>query len=60
MSRIGEAREIAAQVWCRPENEKRTMDLAFAESIAKSIVLVLKQRDSWRDEALRYAQNVTR
>ena len=60
LSRIGEAREIAAQIWCRPENGKRTMDVAFAESIAKSIVPVLKQRDNWRAEAHRYAQNASR
>ena len=60
MSRIKEARELAAQIWCRTENEKRTMDVELAESIAKSIVPVLKQRDNWRAEAHRYAQNAIR
>lgn len=29
--------EWAAQIWCRPENEKREMDVDFANSIAKAM-----------------------
>jgi hypothetical protein len=27
----------AAQIWCRPENEKRKMDVDFAQSIAQAM-----------------------
>ena len=31
-----EATEWAAQLWCLPENAHRTMDVAFAMSIARA------------------------
>lgn len=31
------ANAFAAQIWCRPENEGREMDVVFAQSIAAAV-----------------------
>ena len=41
---MDEATDFAAQIWCRPENEQRTMDVDFAMSIAEAVKPLLQQR----------------
>ena len=38
-----QATKFAAQIWCRPENEQRVMDVAFARSIADAVKPLLQQ-----------------
>ena len=46
--------EFAAQIWCKPENEHRQMDVELAQSIADAVGLVMEERDKLR-EALQWA-----
>ena len=46
--------EFAGQIWCRPENERRSMDVDFAQSIADAVAPVMQERDRLR-EALQWA-----
>ncbi len=52
-----EATALAAQIWCRPENEKRQMDVVFAKSIAESVQHIIQQRDAWIETANQSARN---
>jgi len=52
-----EAMELAAQVWCRPEQESRTMDVEFATSIAQTFEPVIRERNAWIDTAQMHARN---
>ena len=46
--------EFAGQIWCRPENEHRQMDVGLAQSIADAVASVMEERDKLR-EALQWA-----
>ena len=39
-----QATDFAAQIWCRPENGQREMDVDFAMSIAEAVKPLLRQR----------------
>lgn len=52
-----EAIAFAAQIWCRPENGKREMDVEFAHSIADAVKPIMQERDNWIGTAEQYARN---
>lgn len=52
-----EATALAAQVWCRPEHENQTMDVALAESFAEALAGVMHEREHWIDEARQNQRN---
>lgn len=54
-----EALYWAGQIWCRPENVQRTMDVEFAASIAAAVEPLMRSRDGWEADALLYAKNST-
>ena len=37
--------EFAAQLWCRPENEHRQMDVELAQGIADAVAPIMQERD---------------
>lgn len=45
---------FAAQIWCRPENETRTMDVIFAQSIARAAQPLIEALES-SEAALQWA-----
>ena len=46
--------EFAGQIWCRPENGQREMDVELAQSIADAVAPIMEERDDLK-RALQWA-----